>query len=232
MSDEERKEIVQMDHVHVRVDVITLLSERLLLAGCTMASYCFPAWYSSSNFRSVHRFWDGQLALRRVLRETLNSGVSPEELHDAIDAILIELDHLEMHHGHDWYCWWELHFSIRNSSALPEKKQCMTAVREAYHWIQQWWQKRQSRSTREVVPWKTTYIYFVGAHAYMTSHFCQDTLSSIRTHNNEYLKIKSHAESKEDFTKRCDIDVTKQGYWFLAEQYEIRLHYVKHTYRD
>jgi hypothetical protein len=98
---------------------------------------------SSSNFRSVHRFWDGQLALRRVLRETLNSGVPPKELHDVIDAILIKVDHLEMHHGDDWYCWWELHFSIRNSSALPEKKPCMTAVREAYHWIQQWWEKRQ-----------------------------------------------------------------------------------------
>lgn len=58
----------------------------------------------------------------------------------------------------------------------------------------------------------------------MTSHSCQDTLSSIRTQNNEYLKIKSHAESKEDFPKRYDVDVTKQGYWFLAEQYEIGLH--------
>lgn len=143
MSDEERKEIVQMDQVHVRVDVITLLSERSLLAGCVMARYCFPAWYSSSNFRSVHRFWDSQLALRRVLRENLTSGVSPKELLDVIDAILIKLDHLEMHHGDDWYCWWESPFSIRNGSGLPEKKQCMTAVQEEYHWIQQWWQKIQ-----------------------------------------------------------------------------------------
>ena len=110
-------------------EVIQLLCPSLPLEGSTIGRFYFSAWHETNDRKSVFRFWEGRLALKRGLEKRMQE--KKRYVETSLLGVYEYFENFEKHYANDFYCRWD-RAAIPNHTSPSQKTSMLNCCRDAF----------------------------------------------------------------------------------------------------